>query len=396
MHTAREQVERMESVCVKRTWLEIDLDRLERNLEVLRAHVGPGVRLAPVIKADAYGHGAVAVARELVRLDPAYLCVSCLPEALELRDHGVGFPLLVMGFTPDESLPLAVEWNVTLAVFDFAQAHVLSREARRLGRTASVHIKVNTGFHRLGKEPTDAFAAEIVRMSRLPNLELAGIFTHLRLAGPEANNVQYDRFTAFVNTLASMGVRFEYHHISDSIAAVSYPAFSMDMVRPGAIVYGYVPKYQLGKIDVKPISTFKTTVSQVHCLARGDGIGYGDEFVAPHDMMSATLAVGYADGYPRHLSYKGEVQIRGCRAKMLGIVCMDQMMVDVTHIDGVRPGDEAILFGSAEGAPSVEELAVLAGTNKNDILAGIARRVPRVYYKNGTVVSVVDSLGAKR
>jgi alanine racemase len=377
---------------LRNTWLEVDLDLLAHNIETLRARVGPGVKLAPVIKADAYGHGAVTIAKELSRLNVAYLCVAILNEALELRDHGITMPILVMGYTGNEGLAIAVAKDITLTIFEHEQAVILSNEAQRQNKTANVHIKVDTGMHRLGKEPTEAFADEVLRISTLPRLCLKGIFSHLRLADEEGDRKQHALLKCFINVLKERGLSIDCCHISDSIAAVKYPEFAMDMVRPGAIIYGYVPKYQAGQIDVRPITTFKTTVTRVQRVARGEGIGYDEEFVATDHTIVATLAAGYSDGYPRYLSRKGEVMIRGKRAKVLGILCMDQTMVDVSDIGGVQAGDEAILFGPQPGAPSVEEVSLLAGTNRNNIISGITRRVPRVYLRNGSVVDIVDYL----
>ena len=209
---------------LRNTWLEIDLDQLARNIEILRAHVGANVKLAPVIKADAYGHGAVNIAKELGRLNVAYLCVAILNEALELRCHGITTPVLVMGYTGDESLGLAVEHDITLTIFEYEQAELLSNEARRQHRTANVHVKVDTGMHRLGKEPTEAFADEVVRMSALPGLCIKGIFSHLRLASEEEDREQHALLTSFVSMLRMRGLTIDCCHISDSIAAVNAPA----------------------------------------------------------------------------------------------------------------------------------------------------------------------------
>jgi len=376
----------------RNTWVEINLDQLEHNIRALKNYIGADVKLAPVIKGDAYGHGAVTIAEELSRLNVEYISVALISEAVELRDHNIQAPLLVLGYTENEYLGPAIEKNITLTIFEYDQAERLSLEAVERNATAHVHIKVDTGFHRLGKEPTDEFADEICRMSKLPNLSLEGIYSHLRLAGRETDRKQYELFSCFTGKLKDRGIRFRYCHISDSIAAVKYKEYALDMVRPGAIIYGYVPRYQLGLIEVKPIMTFKTKITRVQKLKKGDGVGYGEEFRADDNTIVATLAVGYADGYPRSLSGKGEVLIRNKRARVIGIVCMDQMMVDVSQIDKVQVGDEAILFGPEGGAPSAEELAALAGTNKNSIIAGISRRVPRVYEKSGSIVKIVDYL----
>lgn len=377
---------------LRNTWVEIDLDQFEKNIRTLERYVGPCVKLAPVIKADAYGHGAVRIAKELQRMNVEYISVAILPEALELRANDIASPLLVMGYTENHLLGIAVRNDVTVTIFEYEQAEILSREASECGKTAKAHIKVDTGFNRLGEKPSDEFTGEIVRMSRLPNLSLNGIFTHLRLASQESDLKQYELFCSFITSLKEKGIHFQYAHISDSIAAIKYKDRNLDMIRPGGIIYGYVPKYQIGLIDVQPIMTFKTRITRVRKLEKGEGVGYGGNFAAEEGTVVATLAAGYADGYPRSLSGKGEVSINGKRARVIGIVCMDQMMLDVSHIDDVKAGDEAILFGPGEDAPSVEELSLLAKTNKNNIISGITRRVPRVYIKGGSIVDIADYL----
>ncbi len=380
----------------RNTWVEIDLDQFENNIRALQQYVGPGVKLAPVIKADAYGHGAVRIAAELERMNVQYISVAMLSEALELRAAGISAPILVMGYTENNLLGLAVQSDVTVTIFEYSQAEILSHEAGQCGKTAKAHIKVDTGFNRLGEKPSDMFAEEILRMSRVPHLSLEGIFSHFRLESQESDKRQFDLFCSFIAKMKQKGVHFQYSHISDSIAAIKYKDRALDMIRPGGIIYGYVPKYQLGLIDVIPIMTFKTKVTRVRKLEKGEGVGYGDNFSAPEGAVIATLAAGYADGYSRSLSDKAEVSIHGKRARVISIVCMDQMMVDVSHMENVRQGDEAILFGPGEGAPSVEELSALAKTNKNSIISAISRRVPRVYVKNGSVVDIVDYIHTSR
>jgi alanine racemase len=376
----------------RNTWVEINLDQFEKNIRALERYVGPGAHLAPVIKADAYGHGAVRMAAELELMNVEYISVAILSEALELRANNIASPLLVMGYTENHLLGIAVRNDVTLTIFEYEQAEILSREAGQCGKTARAHIKVDTGFNRLGEKPSEEFAGEIIRMSRLPHLSLDGIFSHLRLASPDSDRKQFELFCSFINKLKQKGIHFRYSHISDSIAAIKYKNWALDMIRPGAIIYGYVPKYQLGLIDVQPIMTFKTRITRIRKLEKGEGVGYGETFAASEGAVVATLAVGYADGYPRSLSGKGEVLIGRKRARVIGIVCMDQMMVDVSNMDNVKAGDEAILFGPGEDVPGVEELSALAQTNKNNIISGISRRVPRVYIKNDSIIDIVDYL----
>jgi len=374
------------------TRVEIDLDRLRGNITKLREYVGKKIKLAAVIKADAYGHGAGTIAAELCSCGVEYLAVARLEEALELRQNNIASPILVMGYTDAGFFEEAVQNNATLTLFSLEQAKALSSTASRMGKTARVHIKLDTGFNRLGKKPTDAFVKEIASMNQLPGIILEGIFSHLRLVNETSDRDQFHQLSSFVEKLENRGVHFQLAHISDSIGAIAYPEFSLDMIRPGAIIYGYVPRYQLGRIDVEPIMSFKTKVTRVETLGEGEGVGYSDSFNARGKTVVATLAAGYADGYPRHLSNLGWVAIREKKAKVLGIICMDQMMVDVAGIPDVRVGDDAILFGPGRNHPSVEELSRLAKTNKNSIISGISRRIPRIYLKKARITKVKNYL----
>ena len=376
----------------RNTLMEIDLDQLRANIRALKEYVGPDVKIAPVIKANAYGHGAVVIAGELERLNVTSLAVAAVSEAIELRQHGINSPILVMGYTENRFLPLAVNHDVTVTVFEYEQAKVLSDAAARAGKNALIHIKVDTGFHRLGKRPTEDFAREIEEIHHLPSLRIDGVFSHLRLIDMESDRRQFSEFKAFVEDLRKRGVDTGLSHISDSIAAIRYKDFALDMIRPGAIIYGLVPDSQQRLIDVKQIMKFKTRVTRVMRLKRGEGAGYGEEYVAQEGDVIATLAAGFGDGYFRSLGGKGQVTIRGKKAKIVGRVCMDQMMANVTNIPGVTPGDEAVLYGPGENETQIREAAALVGTNKNEIASRISRRVPRVYIKDNRVVKIVDYL----
>lgn len=388
---------------MRNTWVEINLNQLDENINLLRQYLGNNIAIAAVIKADAYGHGAAIIAEELALLNVDYIAVAILSEAIELRNKKISSPILVMGYTENDFLRFAVEYDITTTIFEYEQALILSDFAKKQNKIAKVHIKVDTGFNRLGAKPTEQFANDILKMKNLPNLYLEGIFSHFRLANQYDDEQQYILFKSFAKKLKDMGINFRYYHISDSIASLKYKYqpenktncdsdISINMARPGAIIYGYLPKYQIGMIDMKPIMKFKTRVTRVQRLSIGEGVGYDENFKAGENCVIATLPVGYADGYPRSLSNIGEVLINKKRAKVVGIVCMDQMMVDVSNIENVKKGDEAILFGSDEGEMSIEEAASLIKTNKNNIISGITRRVPRVYLKNGEIYKIVDYL----
>ncbi|MBL8966945.1 MAG: alanine racemase [Spirochaetaceae bacterium] len=398
------------------TRLEVDLDALSHNVALVRGLLAAGASggqtpaLAAVIKADAYGLGALPVARELVRSGVDLLAVARLGEALELvrgfaaadrgaADRGAAAaptPILVMGHTPDEELEAAVAAGVRVTIFDERQAAELSRAALALGKPARAHVKVDTGMNRLGLKP-DADTTELLaRMAGKPGLELEGIFTHLALCDAESDRRQFELFTRVVAEAEGRGLRFAYKHVCDSIGLCRYPAWRLDLVRAGAILFGAKPGNAplAADLDLRAPFAFKTRVSRLRPVAEGEGVGYDYTWRAPPGgARIATLPVGYVDGYRRCLSNKAEVLVRGRRARVVGLVCMDQLVVDVTNIPGAAEGDEVLLFGrSGEGELGLLEVAGWAGTNRNEILASIGRRVPRVYFRGGEPVETVDYL----
>ena len=274
-----------------------------------------------------------------------------------------------------------MEREITQTIFSLEQAQILSRLASETGKTAKVHIKVDTGFHRLGKVPSQEFADEVCEMFKLPCLEIEGIFSHLALTGDDENEEQFRLFNDFVSLLESRGCSFKYKHLADSIACVDFPEYRLNMIRPGALIYGMVG-YHKGHLPVKQAMTFKTAISQLHSISKGEGVSYDYLWKAEKDSIIATLPFGYADGYPRNLRDKGYVIIEGVKVPIIGVICMDQCMADVTEVPGVKEGMEAIIYGDGlDGSMTIAEASALAGTNKNDIIARITARPPRVYIK---------------
>lgn len=364
---------------VRDTRILVDLNKIKYNTALIRDMVGPDVAVMAVIKANGYGHGALGIAPALMESGAAYLAVATLSEALELRREYPDYPIFILGFTPDRLLHIVVKENITQTIFSPAQAQALNRIAADLGKTAKVHIKVDTGFHRLGCAPTEESADEICRMFDLPHLEPEGIFSHLALVNEKENDRQFNLFCKFIKILESRGCSFRYRHIADSIATVDYPKYHMNMVRPGALLYG-MRGFHEGSLDVRQALTFRTAVSQLHRVPAGEGVSYDYLWKAKRDSLIAVLPFGYADGYPRNLRDKGYVVINSAKAPIVGVICMDQCMADVTDVPGVACGCEAIIYGDgADGSMTIEEAALLAGTNKNDIIARLSSRPPRRY-----------------
>lgn len=367
-----------------RTWAEISLGNLEHNYRALRA-CAPDSKFLGVVKANAYGHGAVPVARKLEELGADYLAVACLNEAMELRQAGIRMPILILGATPEELAGLVVDYDVTQAVFTPGLAQALSQAAGVQGRRAKIHVKVDTGMSRLGLLDHDPAAAarEVEGLCALPNLEAEGIFTHFANAdGDEAYTML--QFTRFLDTLAELeetyGRKFEIRHCAASGAVLNYPCTHLDMVRPGVALYGHAPDPScagLDELDLRPAMTLKSRVAAVRDLPGDTPVSYGcTQRVGRNGGRVAVLPIGYADGLHRVLSGRGSVWLDGKRRPIIGRVCMDMCMVALEDGDQVKAGDEAEIFGPHL---PVEESAELAGTIQYELLCAVSARVPRVY-----------------
>lgn len=379
---------------LREAWAEISLDVIIHNYHEARKLLKKGTKLAAVLKADAYGHGALKVAEVLADEGTDVLAVACLTEALELRRKLRDIPILIMGYTFDHHLKAAIENDITLTVFSLKQAGLISQIASELKKTAKIHIKIDTGFNRLGMRPGEAAEAEIAEIATLKRLEIEGIFSHLALTDKENDEKQFAMFSELVNILENKGIHIPVKHICDSIGMVRYPQFQLDMVRAGAFLYGAGPKDNPDRyISLETALTLKTRIAQVRTIQKGEGVSYDFTFKADRECRIGTLPAGYADGYPRCLSNKGFVMVHGKRAKVIGLICMDQCMTDLSDIPEAEQGDEVVMIGG-NGQDSIPllETASLAETNRNEILSGISRRVPKVYIKNGRVVDMVDYL----
>ncbi|QAT42413.1 alanine racemase [Aminipila luticellarii] len=359
------------------TVVQVNLGVLADNMKKICEMVGKGVAVMPVIKADGYGHGAVGIAPTLMEQGAAYLAVATLTEALELRTQYKDYPVFILGHTPDRLLPIVVEQNITQTIFSSAQARILAEESKKAGKKAKIHIKVDTGFHRLGIDDLQ----ELKEICSFKEIETEGIFSHLALVNEEENEKQVKKFLGIVDELEKQGIHFKYKHIADSIAAVDYPEYRMNMIRPGALVFG-LRSFEKGFVDVEQAMTFVTRISQIRQVRKGEGVGYDYLWKAPENMAIGTLPFGYADGYPRNMRGKGYVTIKGVKCPIIGVICMDQCMVDLSGVPGVKEGDPAIIYGDgSESTMTIEEAAELAGTNKNEIVARISARPPREYIK---------------
>ena len=365
----------------KRTWAEIDLGRLARNYHALRGLTEPGCKFLGVVKANAYGHGAVPVAKKLEELGADYLAVACLDEAVELRRAGIKRPILILGVTPTAYADVLLEHDITQAVGDLDTARALSAAAVAAGRTLKVHIKVDTGMSRLGFLWSHDAAEEIRQAAALPGLDCEGIFTHFANAdGDEAYTMaQFTRFLDLLDRLKEAGVTFKIRHCAASAAVLNYPCTHLDMVRPGIALYGHYPAPSCEGLDgpgLRPVMSVKSRIASVKWVPAGTTVSYGRTHTLARDTRLAVLPVGYADGLFRLCSDKLSMRIGEDWAPIVGRVCMDMCMLDVTDLPQVGQGDVVTVFG--EDAP-VETAANLAGTIQYELLCAVSPRVPREY-----------------
>lgn len=371
--------------------LTVDLNAIRENVREIRRLIGPDVSLAAVIKADAYGLGAAGVAPAMIEGGADVLAVARYGEAEELlRIHPkLSRPLMVMGLCSDEELLRAAGGRIIITIDSYRQARILSDT----GKETVVHIKIDTGFSRLGLKASDPLALdEYGKICSLPGIRTGGIFSHLALDGKESDARQFELFTRFIGEAESRHWPVGKKHICDSIGMARYPEYRLDMVRTGAILYGMRP-FRSPLIENLPLQfslRWTVPVIKISELAEGEGVSYDYSWKAPEGgARVATLPVGYADGYKRTLSNRGEVLLKGTRCPVVGVICMDQMMIDVSAVTDAVVGDEVLLLG---GEISILEMAEKAGSNRNDILASIGRRVKRVYTDGGKEVGELDYL----
>ena len=376
------------------TYVNIDLDAVSANFRVIREKAG--VPVMAVIKADAYGHGAIQVARQL-QGECAFFGVSSMLEAMELRQAGLTNPILVLGHTRVAAFPEAVKENIRPTIYRYEDALALSQEAVKQGKVAPCHLAVDTGMSRLGFQVTEESADICARIAQLPNLEMEGLFSHFATADCadlSKAKAQAERFDRFYEMLKNCGVTVKLRHLDNSAGLMNFDCH-YDMVRSGIVTYGLYPSQEVNPEDLPlmPALTWHSRVTHVKLLPAGREISYGGTYVTQAPTMVATVPVGYADGYRRSLSGKFYVLIRGKRAPILGRVCMDQMMVDVTDIPDVQVNDRVVLVGTdGEEVITMEEIAQAADSFNYEMVCGISRRVPRFYHSDGQIVHQVHYL----
>lgn len=380
-----------------RVCAEINLDAAAYNFNSMKENLAPGTKMIAVVKTDGYGHGAVPIARMAQEYDYIWgFAVATVEEAVLLRKSGIEKPILILGFVFPDAYEEIVQYDIRPAVFKLGMAKQLSAEAERQGKTVHMHIKVDTGMSRIGFKDDEESADLVKEISGLPRVEIEGLFTHFARADEKdktSANQQLSRYLAFSGMLKVRGVDVKLHHCSNSAGIFDLPDANLDMVRAGISIYGLYPSDEVNKfaVPVTPVLTLKSHVVYIKDVEAGTAISYGGTFVAEKPMRVATVPVGYGDGYPRSLSNKGWVLIRGQQAPILGRVCMDQFMVDVTHIPDAKEGDMVTLIGSDGGREiTMEDMGELSGRFNYELACDIGKRVPRRFWKDGHVVAAQD------
>lgn len=369
------------------TWAEVSLAAIAHNLSLFRRRAAEGCRLMAVVKAGGYGHGAVQTALAAISGGAEYLGVALVDEALELRAAGIHQPILVLGYTPPFAVDIAVRHGITLTVYteDVLQEIIVC--AKRQQREARIHLKLDTGMSRIGLTSAEAVIELAEKaMAAAPSVLLEGLFTHFADADgpdPEFTGQQFARFSSCIAALEASGLKIPLKHCCNSAAAMHFPQMHLDMIRVGIALYGLYPSERLRTPDypLRQAMQLKTKISAIHHLGQGETVGYGRTYTAPSERVTATIPIGYADGLSRALSNQGFALVRQQRVQIIGRICMDQAMLDVTAVDGVQPGDEVTLFGGAteQDLISIDEVAAVMNTVNYEVVCLIGQRVPRIY-----------------
>ncbi|PKM51841.1 MAG: alanine racemase [Firmicutes bacterium HGW-Firmicutes-7] len=379
-----------------RVFAEINIDYIEDNLKAIKDYVGHNKEVMVVIKADGYGHGAIPIARQLYEAGIDYIGVATIQEAIALRKYKIDIPIVVLGYSPVDEYENLVEYDIIQTVYKYSMAKGISDVAAKAGKNAKIHIKIDTGMMRIGFFPDSSTVDTIIKMHTLPNLEIEGLFTHFSQADGEDENFtikQINMFDNFISNLEEKAVKIPKIHASNSAGMIGYKNAHYDIVRAGIALYGLYPSPTMdsSKLILKPSLSLKSNIIFLKEVEKGVPISYGGTYITSKRCKIATIPVGYGDGYPRSLSSKGRVLIRGQYAPIVGRICMDQFMVDVSDIDDVCEGDEAVLIGNqGEATISVEEIAEIDGTINYEIVCQLGKRIPRVYYKNNQIIYTID------
>ncbi len=384
---------------LNRAWAEISLDNIAHNVREIRRITNKNAEILGVVKADGYGHGVMEVSRTLLDSGVTRLAVSMLDEAIQLRKNGIGVPILILGYTDPRRAEEIITNEVTQTVFSHDLAEALSSAAVKLGKNVKIHIKIDTGMTRIGFMPGYSAVKNVVQISKLPGIIIEGLFTHFASADEKDRSytcMQFERFMSICSELNRIGVYIPVKHAANSAGTIEFPEMHLNMVRPGIALFGLYPSEDVdkSKIDLKPAMTLKANVTLVKTVEPGTCVSYGRIFTTGRESRIATIPIGYADGFSRLLATKAKVLINGEAVPVIGKICMDQCMLDVTDLkEEVRVGDEVVIFGKqGDREITIEEVAAGIGTINYEVICIIGKRIPRVYIQDGKVSRVLNYL----
>ncbi|QSZ28295.1 alanine racemase [Aceticella autotrophica] len=378
-------------------WAEVNLDNIKHNYNQIRKMTDKDAGIMAVVKANAYGHGSYEVSKAVIENGADYLAVAIIDEAIELRELGIDKPILILGYTPIEYVKEIVKYDLTQTVFELKYAYELSREAYNQGKKAKIHVKIDTGMGRIGYHDLEKAEEEIVEMSLLEGIYIEGIFSHFSSSDEKDKEYtlwQFKKFKEINERLSKHGVKIPVRHIANSAAIIDLPFTHLEMVRPGIILYGCYPSDEVEKkADLRSTMAIKARIVQLKDVSENEFISYNRTYKTSKTSKIATLPIGYADGLNRLLSNNHNVIIKGKYAPIVGKICMDQCMIDVTNINGVEEGDVAVLMGE-QGDKSItpDDIAKKIKTISYEVYCGISRRVPRIYISNGKISKVQNYL----
>ncbi len=383
--------------CLRPVWAEINLDNLAHNVREVRRLIGSDFLITAIVKADGYGHGAVQIGEILLQSGADRFAVSTLSEAIQMRKYYQSTPILILGYTPDEFVEDIIKFNIIQTIYTYDQAQIISEKAKELNKKAIIHIKIDTGMHRLGMKVEDRTIDIIKKIIKLPNIYVEGIFSHFAVADEEDKSFSYEqaeKFKYICDKLEADGINIPIKHLSNSAGIIDLPEMNCNMVRAGIMLYGLYPSNEVdkSKVHLREVMSLKAKISHIKEIEAGEGVSYGLIYKTKKRTQVATLPLGYADGYTRMLTNKAEVLVKGNKVPVVGRICMDQCMIDITGIEANR-GDIVILFGNdGENSITVDEIANKLGTSNYEVVCMISKRVPRVYVKDGEIVNIIDEV----
>lgn len=387
----------LESKNIRPAWAEINLDNLAHNIKETKKLIKKHTLFTAVVKANAYGHDSVEVSKLFLDNGADRLAVATLSEAIELRNSGIkDTPIMILGYTPDAQRKQLLKYNIISTIYSFSQAKLLSDTALEQNKTFKIHIKIDTGMRRLGFQDDQEAIDEILKISQLPKVEIEGIFSHFAKSDEKDKRftrLQFERFSKMISILESKGIHIPIKHISNSAAIIDLPEYNLDMVRAGIMLYGLYPSEDVNKkrIKLKAVMSLKTKISYIKTIDKDQGISYGHTYTTSKETKIGTIPIGYADGFRRNLSNNISLTIKNKKVDLVGTICMDQAMIDLSAISDVNIGDLVTIFdGNKKNTNTVDDIAQKLGTINYEVVSMVGSRVPRLFIKEDKIVKVKD------